>query len=134
VGDYVVAGKPVLALLDTGSFRIDGYFEETRLRGVAPGQSVDIRLMGESAPLRGHGEHRRRHRGPLPQQRQHPAAERDPAFDWVRLAQRIPVRIAIDEVPKGVELIAGRTATVTVDTGRHPHNDKAGTAPTQAGL
>ena len=57
-----------------------------------------------------------------------------PAFDWVRLAQRIPVRIAIDEVPKGVELIAGRTATVTVDTGRHPHNDKAGTAPTQAGL
>ena len=48
VGDYVVAGKPVLALLDTGSFRIDGYFEETRLRGVAPGQRVDIRLMGES--------------------------------------------------------------------------------------
>jgi hypothetical protein len=42
--------------------------------------------------------------------------------------------ITIDEVPQGVDLIAGRTATVTVDTGRHPHNDKAGTAPTQAGL
>lgn len=135
VGDYVVAGKPVLALLDTGSFRIDGYFEETRLRGVAPGQSVDIRLMGESAPLRGHVESiaagiedRYRSNGStlLPNV--------TPAFDWVRLAQRIPVRIAIDEVPKGVELIAGRTATVTVDTGRHPHNDKAGTAPTQAGL
>ncbi|WP_167324029.1 HlyD family efflux transporter periplasmic adaptor subunit, partial [Rhodococcoides kroppenstedtii] len=134
VGDYVVAGKPVLALLDTGSFRIDGYFEETRLRGVAPGQRVDIRLMGESAPLRGHVESiaagiedRYRSNGStlLPNV--------TPAFDWVRLAQRIPVRIAIDEVPKGVELIAGRTATVTVDTGRHPHNDKAGTAPTQAG-
>ncbi len=55
VGDYVVAGKPVLALLDTGSFRIDGYFEETRLRGVAPGQRVDS-ADGQSAPLRGHVE------------------------------------------------------------------------------
>jgi RND family efflux transporter MFP subunit len=90
VGDYVVAGKPVLALLDTGSFRIDGYFEETRLRGVAPGQRVDIRLMGESAPLRGHVESiaagiedRYRSNGStlLPNV--------TPAFDWVRLAQRI---------------------------------------------
>jgi multidrug resistance efflux pump len=135
VGDYVVAGKPVLALLDTGSFRIDGYFEETRLRGVAPGQSVDIRLMGESVPLRGHVESiaagiedRYRSNGSslLPNV--------TPAFDWVRLAQRIPVRIRIDEVPKGVELIAGRTATVTVQTSSTKHADKAGTAPTQAGL
>jgi len=135
VGDYVVAGKPVLALLDTGSFRIDGYFEETRLRGVAPGQRVDIRLMGESAPLRGHVESiaagiedRYRSNGStlLPNV--------TPAFDWVRLAQRIPVRIAIDEVPKGVELIAGRTATVTVQTNSTKHADKVGTAPTQAGL
>ena len=119
VGDYVVAGKPVLALLDTGSFRVDGYFEETRLRGVAPGQAVDIRLMGESTPLHGHVdsiaagiEDRYRTDGSrlLPNV--------TPAFDWVRLAQRIPVRISIDEVPAGVELIAGRTATVTVDTGR----------------
>ncbi len=132
VGDYVVAGKPVLALLDTGSFRIDGYFEETRLRGVAPGQRVDIRLMGEDTPLHGHVaagiEDRYRSNGStlLPNV--------TPAFDWVRLAQRIPVRIAIDEVPAGVELIAGRTATVTVDTGRHVQNKKAGAAPTQAGL
>ena len=134
-GDYVTAGHPVMAVLDTGSFRIDGYFEETRLRGVAPGQRVDIRLMGEDIALTGHVESiaagiedRYRSNGSslLPNV--------TPAFDWVRLAQRIPVRIAIDEVPKGVELIAGRTATVTVDTGRHPHNDKAGTSPTQAGL
>ncbi|AWH55320.1 efflux transporter periplasmic adaptor subunit [Stenotrophomonas sp. ESTM1D_MKCIP4_1] len=135
VGDYVVAGKPVLALLDTGSFRIDGYFEETRLRGVAPGQSVDIRLMGESTPLHGHVESiaagiedRYRSNGStlLPNV--------TPAFDWVRLAQRIPVRITIDDVPEGVELIAGRTATVTVQTNRTKHADKAGTTPTQAGL
>ncbi len=135
VGDYVVAGKPVLALLDTGSFRIDGYFEETRLRGVAPGQAVDIRLMGESTALRGHVESiaagiedRYRSNGStlLPNV--------TPAFDWVRLAQRIPVRIAIDDVPQGVELIAGRTATVTVETNSRKHAAKAGTTPTQAGL
>jgi len=135
-GDYVTAGKPVLALLDTASFRVDGYFEETRLRGVKPGQPVDIRLMGESRPLRGHVdsiaagiEDRYRTNGSslLPNV--------TPAFDWVRLAQRIPVRIHIDEVPDGVELIAGRTATVTVDTHGATDNRQAGTAnATQAGL
>lgn len=115
LGDYVSAGKPVIAVLDTGSFRIDGYFEETRLSGVQPGQAVDIRLMGEKRALRGHVqslaagiEDRYRTSGSslLPNV--------TPAFDWVRLAQRIPVRIAIDAVPEGVNLIAGRTATVTI--------------------
>ena len=134
VGDYVTAGKPVLALLDTTSFRVDGYFEETRLRSVAPGQPVDIRLMGEDVALHGHVE-------------SIPAGIEDryrtdgssllpnvtPAFDWVRLAQRIPVRIRIDEVPAGVRLISGRTATVTVDLhGTAAH--KAGVAPVRAGL
>lgn len=133
VGDYVVAGKPVLALLDTGSFRVEGYFEETRLRGVAPGQPVDIRLMGESVALHGHVEsiaagiedrYRTDGSSLLPNV--------TPAFDWVRLAQRIPVRISIDEVPAGVELIAGRTATVTVDTGHA--TVAADAAPTRASL
>lgn len=115
-GDYVSAGHPVMAVLDTGSFRIDGYFEETRLRGVHAGQKVDIRLMGESQPLQGHVqsiaagiEDRYRSEGSslLPNV--------TPAFDWVRLAQRIPVRIQIDAVPEGVTLIAGRTATVTIE-------------------
>ncbi|KAG1066507.1 hypothetical protein G6F40_017768 [Rhizopus arrhizus] len=91
--------------------------------------------MGESVPLRGHVESiaagiedRYRSNGSslLPNV--------TPAFDWVRLAQRIPVRISIDEVPKGVELIAGRTATVTVQTSSTKHAGKAGIAPTQAGL
>ncbi|MEQ4576589.1 MAG: HlyD family efflux transporter periplasmic adaptor subunit, partial [Gammaproteobacteria bacterium] len=114
-GNYVVAGKPVLAVLDTGSFRVDGYFEETRLRGVHPGQPVEVHLMGEPGVLRGHVqsiavgiEDRYRSDGSslLPNV--------TPAFDWVRLAQRIPVRIALDEVPEGVRLIAGRTATVNI--------------------
>lgn len=135
VGDYVTAGKPVLALLDTTSFRVDGYFEETRLRGVAPGQPVDIRLMGEDVALHGHVEsiaagiedrYRTDGSSLLPNV--------TPAFDWVRLAQRIPVRIRIDdEVPAGVRLISGRTATVTVDLhGTAAH--KTGVAPVRAGL
>nr|WP_123700006.1 efflux RND transporter periplasmic adaptor subunit [Stenotrophomonas chelatiphaga] len=134
VGDYVTAGKPVLALLDTTSFRVDGYFEETRLRGVAPGQPVDIRLMGEDVALQGHVEsiaagiedrYRTDGSSLLPNV--------TPAFDWVRLAQRIPVRIRIDQVPAGVQLISGRTATVTVDIhGTAAH--KAGVAPARAGL
>lgn len=115
-GDYVTAGQPVMALLDTGSFRIDGYFEETRLQGVHPGQKVDIRLMGESQPLQGHVQsiaagiedrYRKDSSNLLP--------DVTPAFDWVRLAQRIPVRIHIDKVPEGINLIAGRTATVTIE-------------------
>lgn len=134
VGDYVTAGKPVLALLDTTSFRVDGYFEETRLRGVAPGQPVDIRLMGEDVALHGHVEsiaagiedrYRTDGSSLLPNV--------TPAFDWVRLAQRIPVRIRIDAVPAGVRLISGRTATVTVDLhGTAAH--KTGVAPVRAGL
>jgi multidrug resistance efflux pump len=108
--------EPVMALLDTGSFRIDGYFEETRLQGVHPGQKVDIRLMGESQPLQGHVQsiaagiedrYRKDSSNLLP--------DVTPAFDWVRLAQRIPVRIHIDKVPEGISLIAGRTATVTIE-------------------
>lgn len=134
VGDYVVAGKAVLALLDTASFRVDGYFEETRLRGVAPGQRVDIRLMGEDVALQGHVEsiaagiedrYRTDGSSLLPNV--------TPAFDWVRLAQRIPVRIAIDEIPPGVQLISGRTATVTVDVAGHAQ-EQAGTTPARAGL
>jgi multidrug resistance efflux pump len=115
LGDYVSTGKPVLAVLDTGSFRVDGYFEETRLHGIRPGQQVEIHIMGEDGVLRGHVqsiaagiEDRYRSNGAtlLPNV--------TPAFDWVRLAQRVPVRIGLDEVPDSVRLIAGRTATVSV--------------------
>jgi len=130
VGDYVSAGKPALALLDTRSFRVDGYFEETRLRGIGEGYPVEIRIMGEDGVLRGHVqsiaagiEDRYRSNGAsmLPNV--------TPTFDWVRLAQRMPVRIALDEVPAGVHLIVGRSVTVNVrprdaqprkDAGRQP--------------
>ncbi|WP_109477312.1 HlyD family secretion protein [Paraburkholderia sp. C35] len=115
VGEYIAAGRPVLSVVDMHSFRVDGYFEETKLHGIDIGQPVDIKVMGEPNVLRGHVlsivaaiEDRDR------QQSQNLLPNVNPAFSWVRLAQRIPVRVALDEIPADFRLIAGRTATVSV--------------------
>ncbi len=114
-GSYATAARPVMALVDSGSFYVEGYFEETKLPGIALGDRVDITLMGTNAPIHGRVESiatgiadRDRSMGAnmLPNV--------NPTFNWVRLAQRIPVRIALDPVPAGVRLVAGLTATVKV--------------------
>lgn len=114
VGNYVPAGKPVMALIDASSFRVEGYFEETKLRRIAVGQPARVKLMGEDRILKGHVqsiavgiEDRDRASGAnlLPNV--------NPTFSWVRLAQRVPVRIALDN-PRDADLVAGRTATVTI--------------------
>ncbi|WP_186028940.1 efflux RND transporter periplasmic adaptor subunit [Burkholderia gladioli] len=115
VGEYVPAGRAVLSVVDQHSFRVDGYFEETKLHGIHIGQAVDISVMGEPRPLRGHVQSivaaiedrdRTQSANLLPNV--------NPAFSWVRLAQRIPVRVALDEVPDDFRMIAGRTATVAI--------------------
>ncbi|NNA01899.1 MULTISPECIES: HlyD family secretion protein [Pseudomonas] len=115
VNEFVTAGRPVLSIVDSSSFHIDGYFEETKLDGIHVGQRVDIRVIGDNARLRGHVESivagiedRDRSSG------QNLLPNVNPAFSWVRLAQRIPVRIVFDEVPEDFRMIAGRTATVSI--------------------
>lgn len=114
-GDYVSAGKGIMALVDTDSLHVDGYFEETKLPRIHVGDKVTIRLMGDSTLLHGHVESiaggvedRERTLG------SNLLANVTPTFSWVRLAQRIPVRIALDNVPETTKLVAGRTATVEV--------------------
>ena len=114
-GDYVAAGQQALALVDDGSIRVEGYFEETKLPQIRLGQHARVLLMGDATPIEGHvdsiaagiSDTERSNTGNL-------LPNVNPTFTWVRLAQRIPVRIKLDRVPNGTRLIAGRTATVTI--------------------
>jgi len=114
-GDYVAAGSPVVAMVDSDSFYAVGYFEETKLSGIKVGDPVKVTLMGERQPLYGHvtgiaaaitDPSRTTNAQLLP--------DVNPSFTWVRLAQRIPVRIALDHPPQSLRLVAGRTASVEV--------------------
>ncbi|BDB27565.1 membrane protein [Cupriavidus sp. TA19] len=114
-GDFAMRGRPALSVVASGSQYVEGYFEETKLQAIRVGNVADVHIMGLPAPLRGRVqsiapgvEDQDRNRGPnmLPSV--------NPTFNWVRLAQRIPVRIALDKAPPGVRLIAGQTATVRI--------------------
>lgn len=124
VGDYAHAGATNISVTDSDSYWIDGYFEETKVARICIGDRVEAKLMGYAQPITGHVATVTRGIGVsnaaagiqgLPNV--------DPVYSWVRLAQRVPVRIAIDEVPPGIPLIAGMTATVAVlDSGLDRHS------------
>jgi multidrug resistance efflux pump len=114
-GDYASTGSAILAVIDSHSFRVNGYFEETKLPYLHEGDAVTIHLMSGNQELRGHIESLAR--GIT--DRDNPSGARlladvNPTFNWVRLAQRVPVRIALDEIPDGVVLASGMTCTVIV--------------------
>ena len=114
-GDYARIGEAKMAVVDMNSFWVYGFFEETKLPHVRVGDKADMQLMsGET--LKGHVESISRgiYDRDNPESREL-IADVNPTFNWVRLAQRVPVRIHIDEVPEGVLLAAGITCTVIVD-------------------
>ncbi|AOK31040.1 hypothetical protein WS67_17440 [Burkholderia singularis] len=114
-GDYANAGQAKLAIVDSHSFWVYGYFEETKLPHVKIGAKAQMRLMSGEV-LKGHVESISRgiYDRDNPQSRDL-VADVNPTFNWVRLAQRVPVRIHIDEVPKDLVLSAGTTCTVIVE-------------------
>ncbi|SAL75626.1 efflux RND transporter periplasmic adaptor subunit [Caballeronia telluris] len=113
-GDYATAGTPKLAIVDSHSFWVYGYFEETKLPRVRIGDRAEMRLMSGGV-LRGHVQSISRgiYDRDNPESREL-LADVNPTFNWVRLAQRVPVRIHIDEVPAGMVLSAGTTCTVVI--------------------
>ncbi len=114
-GSYASQGKGVLALIDSDSFRIDAYFEETKIPQVKLDAPADIQLMDGAAMIKGKVESIAR--GITDQDNKNGPellASVNPTFTWVRLAQRIPVRIRITNVPAGVLIAAGMTCTVTL--------------------
>ncbi len=115
VGDYAQTGAARLSVIDADSFWVTGYFEETRLARVHVNDPARMRLMGYKTPLEGHVDSIGRGISDS-NGRADPQGLPDvnPVFTWVRLAQRIPVRLHIDRVPPGVLLAAGMTCTVAV--------------------
>jgi RND family efflux transporter MFP subunit len=114
--DFSNLGQTELSLIVADSFWVDAYFEEHQLVQIHEGDNADIKLMGYSTVVGGHVASISRGinvANSLPNTQG--LATVNPIFTWVRLAQRIPVRIHIDNVPSGVRLVAGITATVQIE-------------------
>jgi len=114
-GDYVQAGEKRLALIVSGSFWVYGYFEEHKLSLIHVGDKVKMNMLGTRYIINGHVESIARgisDRDNMTDGRL--LANVNPIFTWIRLAQRIPVRIHIDEVPAGLALSAGMTCSVSI--------------------
>jgi RND family efflux transporter MFP subunit len=115
VGDYARAGATNISVIDADSYWIDGYFEETKMAHICIGDRAEAELMGYRDPIIGRVESVTRGisvSNAAPSTQGLPSV--DPIYTWVRLAQRVPVRIRIAHVPTGVPLVSGMTATVTI--------------------
>jgi multidrug resistance efflux pump len=117
-GDYATAGQMAMSIVDADSFWVDGYFEETALRRIAAGDPAKIWLLGYGQMLQGHVDSVARG---IVVSNATPGksglASVNPVFTWVRLAQRIPVRIQIDQLPPEIKLVVGMTASIEVEPG-----------------
>ncbi|APG17835.1 efflux transporter periplasmic adaptor subunit [Kosakonia radicincitans] len=114
-GNYATAGQPVFALVDSHSFYVMGYFEETKLRHIHEGAAAKIVLYSGNVTLQGHvsgigraiyDQSVETDSGLVP--------DIKPNVPWVRLAQRVPVRIQFDKLPDGLTLVSGTTCTVAI--------------------
>jgi RND family efflux transporter MFP subunit len=118
VGDYADAGKPVLAVVDQDSFRVEAYLEETKLNFVRIGDLAVVTPLSGAPPIKGEVDSIARGIGDT----QNPTGSNllqnvNATFEWVRLAQRIPVRIKLIDVPKETILSSGMTVTVSIIQG-----------------
>jgi multidrug resistance efflux pump len=119
-GDFATAGVARMAMIDSHSFWVYGYFEETKIQGVRVGDHAVVRLLGAKVDIEGHvdsiasGIVDRDN----PTGQSELLANVDPVFTWIRLAQRVPVRVHLDSVPRGIHLAMGMTCTVTLDSAK----------------
>jgi multidrug resistance efflux pump len=121
LGDYANVGDLQLSVVNSDSYWVDAYFEETSLGRIREGDAATIKLMGYSPLLRGRVQGLARGiTVPNAQPDASGLASVNPIFTFVRLAHRVPVRVHIDEVPEGVTLVAGLTATVQVEPYQAP--------------
>lgn len=116
---YVSAGTPFALFVDSSSFHLNAYFEETKLQYIQPGDQAFITLMGyDDHPLEGEVESIGYAINP-PNLAQTSGPENliptiQPSFDWIRLAQRVPVRVRFKNIPKDLHLVSGTTASISI--------------------
>jgi len=116
IGDYATPGQTKLTVVDSDSFWIVGYFEETKLSHIREGDYAHVRLMGWGPEIGAHVESISSAIADTNSDANSEGlANVNPIFTWVRLAQRIPVRIHIDRVPDQVRIAAGQTCTIVVE-------------------
>lgn len=116
VGDYVSRGTATVAVVNTDTLRVEAYFEESKLQRIREGDRATVRIMGQKGILSGRVESMAS--GIQDRERETSSSllvNITPTFNWVRLAQRVPVRIHLENVPEGTRLISGLTATVEID-------------------
>ena len=119
IGSQAVANQPVLALVDVNSYWVHGFFRETFIGQIQKGDKAIITLMAyPDTPIEGYVDSLG---WGIAQQDGSTGFELlpniSPTFEWIRLAQRVPVRIHLAEVPEEIKLRVGTTASVLVKTG-----------------
>jgi multidrug resistance efflux pump len=122
-GDFGVAGTPIAAFVDSSSFRVDGYFQETKLKHIKPGDRAIVTLMSHpDTELEGVVDSVGYAVNPpgvaATQGVSYLVPQVEPTFDWVRLPQRVPVRIHLEAVPEDIQLVSGMTASVAIRSSR----------------
>lgn len=119
LGSFAAAGRSTISIVDADSFWVDAYFEETSFARIRAGDPTTIRLMGFDEAIPGHVDSVARAISVAnAQPNGQGVATVNPVFTWVRLAQRIPVRIRLDRIPPDLALAAGMTATVRIAASR----------------
>lgn len=114
-GNYATAGQPLFALIDSHSFYVVGYFEETKLRHIREGAAAQVVLYSGNFTLQGHvSSIGRAIYDQSVETDSGLVADIKPNVPWVRLAQRVPVRIQFDSLPADVTLVSGTTCTVSI--------------------
>jgi RND family efflux transporter MFP subunit len=122
LGDYATVGQSAISLVNADSFWVDGYFRETDIGAIHTGDRAVMKLMGYRALLQGHVASIAHGIAVANAARgQSGLADVNPIFTWVRLAQRVPVRIQFDNVPDGVQLVAGQTVSVQIVSNTDSH-------------
>jgi multidrug resistance efflux pump len=122
-GAFGFPGIPIAAFVDGSSFRVDGYFQETKLRHIRPGDRAIITLMSHpDIELNGVVDSFGYAINPPgvadTEGVSNLVPQIEPTFDWVRLPQRVPVRIRLEDVPEDIQLVSGMTASVAIRPSR----------------